>query len=138
MNSPPDSGNPKRILVVDDEKPMRNILELMLRGEGYEVLAAADGNEAMELARTIHFDLVVTDIMMPGKDGIETIRELLALDREMKIIAMSGGQPGGTGDFLILATTLGASAVLRKPFGRDDFVNTLRAVLEQKPRQISA
>lgn len=138
MNPPPSSGNPKRILIVDDEKSLRDILELTLRSEGYQVLTAADGNEAMELARTIPFDLVVTDIMMPGKGGIETIMELRALNEDLKIIAMSGGQPGGTTDFLAQAITLGASATLRKPFESTRFVSTLRAVLEQEPQQIPA
>lgn len=138
MNPPPSSGDPKRILVVDDEKPMRDILELTLSCEGYAVLTAANGNEAMELARSMPFDLVITDIMMPGKDGIETIIELRALNEELKIIAMSGGKPGGTVDFLPLATTLGVSAVLRKPFESAHFINTLREVLEQDPRQLSA
>jgi DNA-binding response OmpR family regulator len=138
MIPPHSSGAPKRILVVDDEKPLRDILKLTLSCEGYEVLTAADGNEAMELARSMPFDLVVTDIMMPGKDGIETIIELRALNRELKIIAMSGGQPGGTVDFLPLATSLGVSAVLKKPFESEQFINTLRAVLEEDPRQLSA
>jgi DNA-binding response OmpR family regulator len=138
MNPPSSSGDPKRILVVDDEKPLRDILQLTLRCEGFEVMTAANGNEAMELVRTMPFDLVVTDIMMPGKDGIETIIELRALNRELKIIAMSGGQAGGTVDFLPLATTLGVSAVLKKPFESEQFINTLRAVLEQDPRQLTA
>lgn len=138
MNPSPSSCDSKRILVVDDEKPLRDILELTLCDEGYQVLTAADGNEAMELARTVHFDLVVTDIRMPGKDGIETIKELRVLDRKLKIIAMSGGQPGGIGDYLTLAKALGASAVLKKPFSSDHFISTLRAVLEQDPQQLPA
>ncbi len=136
MNSLPTPGCAKRILVVDDEKPLRDVLEYTLNNEGYQVLTAADGIEAVNLAKMMRFDLVITDMIMPGKEGIETIMELRALYPAIRIIAMSGGQPGGTGDFLPLARTLGAAAVLKKPFARDAFLETVQSVIEPSRRQL--
>ena len=130
MNPTLSSGNAKRILVVDDEKPIRDILEHALTASGFHVRTAADGFEALSLARHHQFDLVITDMVMPGKEGIETILELRRTAPGIKIIAMSGGQSTGTGDFLPLAKTLGASAVLKKPFNQETFFNSVRGVLE--------
>lgn len=129
MNSITSAGSAKRILVVDDEKSWRDVLEYTLSLDGFQVLTAADGQEAVGLARMMRFDLVITDMIMPRKEGIETIMELRALSPGIRIIAMSGGLSGGTGDFLPLAKTLGASAVLRKPFERQEFIDTVRSVL---------
>jgi DNA-binding response OmpR family regulator len=129
MNSHTSGGSAQRVLVVDDEKPWRDVLEYTLSEDGFEVLTAADGNEALDLAKDMRFDLVITDMIMPRKEGIETIMELRALTPGIKIIAMSGGVSGGTGDFLPLAKTLGAATVLRKPFGRQQFVDAVHAIL---------
>lgn len=126
-----------RILVVDDEKPLRDILELTLNSDGFQVVTAANGNEAIELARMMRFDLVITDLIMPEKEGIETIMELRALAPGIKIIAMSGGQPGGTGDFLPLAKTLGAVALLKKPFDRETFIGTVKTVVNTRQLQLA-
>jgi len=130
MSSTLSAAPAKRILVVDDEKPIRDILEHALTSSGFHVHTAADGFEALSLARHHRFDLVITDMVMPGKDGIETIMELRRTLPGIKIIAMSGGQSTGSGDFLPLAKTLGASAVLKKPFNRETFFDSVRGVLE--------
>lgn len=129
MFSFPSSRSSKRILVVEDEKPMRDILEIALGNGGFQVVTATDGNEALALAKLMHFDLVVTDMIMPGMEGIETIMELRAFAPDIKIIAISGGPPGGSGDVLLLAKSLGASAVLRKPFNREIFIDAVRECL---------
>jgi CheY-like chemotaxis protein len=126
MKSLPATACATRILVVDDEKPVRDIIAYTLCNEGYQVVAAANGNEAMDLARMMRFDLVITDMVMPEKEGIETIMELRAQAPGIRIIAMSGGQPGEAGDFLPLAKTLGAVAVLRKPFDMETFLGTVK------------
>ena len=136
MNLLPPSGGTKRILVVEDEKPMRDVLEIALGNGGFQVVTVADGNEAMNVARLMHFDLVITDMIMPGLEGIETIMTLLAHDPEIKIIAISGVLPGAKGDFLPLAKSLGASAVLRKPFDRESLINTVYGVLEPNQRRM--
>lgn len=137
MNSLPPSGSSKRILVVEDEKPMREALDLALGNSGFQVVTATNGREAVNLARLMHFDLVITDMVMPGIAGIETIMALLAYDPEMKIIAISGVLPGAKGDFLPLAKSLGAAAVLRKPFDRESFIGTVHGVLEHHERRLA-
>ncbi len=115
---------------------MRDVLEIALGNGGFQVVTAADGDEALDLARLMHFDLVITDMIMSGKKGIETIMSLLAFAPGIKIIAMSGVLPGAKGDFLPLAKSLGASAVIRKPFDRENFITTVRGVLEQGERRL--
>ena len=88
----------KRILVVDDESKILFLLKHLLSAEGYEVVTASDGNEAHRLARAEWFDLFLIDLIMPGKDGIETILSLRALRKNAPIIAMSGGWQSGTGN----------------------------------------
>jgi two-component system, cell cycle response regulator len=119
------TASSKRILVVEDEKPMRDILEITLGNAGFQVVTATDGNEALALARMMRFDLVITDMIMLGMTGVETITELLVIAPGIKIIAMSGGLPGGERDVLPLAQSLGAAAVLRKPFNRESFIATV-------------
>ncbi len=136
MSSLTHLGSAKRILVVDDEKPMRHVLKMALGNGGFQVVTAADGGEAINLARLMHFDLVITDMIIPGMQGIETIITLLAHDPQIKIIAMSGVLPGAKGDFLPLAKALGASAVLRKPFDCERFITTVDDVIRQNKRQL--
>ena len=107
-----------KILIVDDEAPMRFVIEHLLNSEGYKVFTAANGEIALELASRESFDLVMTDLIMPGKDGIETILLLRASQPKMKIIAMSGGWNGGANSYLRLAGKIGASSTLAKPFDK--------------------
>ena len=81
----------KRILVVDDEAPIRAMLAQMLETEGYEVHTAEHGEEGLDLVRKIVFDLVITDMIMPVKDGLKFIMELIRDYPDMKILAISGG-----------------------------------------------
>src|SRR3990170_186442 len=80
-----------RILIIDDDASIRRTLQLMLSKAGYEVMQASDGSEGMRLWRDRGGDLVITDLHMPQKDGIETIVELLSHSPGVRIIAMSGG-----------------------------------------------
>ncbi len=121
------SSKATKILVVDDESLIREILRQALSMEGYEVVTAANGNEAMKLFNAENFDLVITDLMMPEKEGIETIQEMKLLAPDLKIIAMSGRQ--GIGSFLNVAKYLGASAILAKPFEHSVLSATIREVL---------
>jgi two-component system, cell cycle sensor histidine kinase and response regulator CckA len=103
---------PRTILVVDDEEGVRHLFRDLL-GTRYQVLLAADGREAMKiLAGDEQVDLVITDLVMPNQEGIETIRALRARHAEMRIIAMSGAFEG---QFLRTAKLLGADATLTKP-----------------------
>ncbi len=116
-----------RILVVDDEPFIRDLVREFLCMAGYEVEIAGNGNEAMVLFENGRFDLVLTDLMMPEKEGIETIQEMKLLAPELKIIAMSGR--GGGGSFLNVAKHLGANAILAKPFDHAKLIGTIREVL---------
>ncbi len=116
---------------------MREVLEIALANGGFQVVAADGGTEALDLARLMHFDLVIADMIMPGMAGIETIMALLAQDPGCKIIAISGVPAGSERDFLPLAKSLGASAILRKPFDRETLITTVRSVIQQEARRLA-
>ena len=120
------SGARATILVVDDDEGVRKLLEHLLTGAGYEIVAAANGREAVEVVRGRSIDLVITDLVMPEVEGIETIQALRSERPEVKIIAVSGAFGG---KFLRAAVKLGASATLLKPIERDKLLSTVRAVL---------
>lgn len=103
------------------------MLEKSLREEGFEVATASDGNEALRTLKSLAADVVVTDIFMPDKDGIETISELRRRYPGLKIIAMSGGptRPGQV-DYLLLISDIGVDCALRKPFRPLDLVEVIR------------
>lgn len=109
---------------------MRDVLEIALGNGGFQVVTASDGHEALALVKLMHFDLVITDLVMPGMERIETIAKLRALAPEIKIIAICE-PPGGSGDVLPLAQSLGVSAVLKKPFNRKNFIATVRECLRR-------
>jgi CheY-like chemotaxis protein len=105
-----------RVLVIDDSKVIRRTVEAMLRDAGYAALAAADGREGMEMWRETQPDLVLTDIMMPERDGIETMMEIRRHCPQAKILAMTGFNHSGSVDFGEMLRRLGADDVLIKPF----------------------
>lgn len=118
-----------RILVVEDEDAFRGMLAEILSREKHEVTTAANGSEAIKLARASVFDLVITDLIMPEKEGIETILELRHISPSTKIIAMSGGGRGSAKDYLLAASQLGASRTLAKPFSRQELLDAIAAAL---------
>lgn len=119
MNSKP------KILIVDDEAPMRFVIEHLLNSEGYDVSTAPNGEAAIEIASNEQFDLIMIDLIMPRKDGIETILLLRESQPQTKIIAMSGGWNGGGDSYLRLAVKIGASQTLAKPFDRATLLNAI-------------
>jgi DNA-binding NtrC family response regulator len=121
-----------KILVIEDDNAFRQVLVTMLARAGYEVIQAENGNEALRQCQSIQPDLVLTDIIMPDKEGLETIQELLNLAPNMKIIAMSGGGRFGPNSYLPLAEKLGAKRTLQKPFMRDELLSTIIEVLGEK------
>ncbi len=117
------------ILIVDDDERIRKLLLRMLEGAGHDVAVAADGDAAIARFRQRGADIILADILMPGKDGIEMILELRREAPELKIIAMSGGGRIGPGCYLGIAEKLGASYTLAKPFSRDEVVAAVEEVL---------
>ena len=104
-----------KILVVDDDPSIRRMIVRIL-GSTHDVLSAETGREALELHKAHKPEIVVTDIIMPDMEGIETIVELRNIDPGLRIIAMSGAPPIGKRSLLDFAKSLGADAVLKKPF----------------------
>jgi CheY-like chemotaxis protein len=115
------------ILVIDDELPMRRLLFRVLTAAGYTVHLAADGKAGIALCHEVHPALVVTDIVMPEMEGIETIRELRRNGLSVPILAISGGGPPL---YLRAAAGLGATAALPKPFAADDLLTTVTKLLD--------
>lgn len=103
------------VLVIDDETAMRRMLRKLLEGAGHTVVEAYDGERGLHLFRETSPDLVITDIFMPNKEGVETIREMRELKPNVKILAVSGGNMGEL-DLLAIVSKLGATQVLSKPF----------------------
>lgn len=105
-----------RILVVDDEDLVRMTLRQMLEAAGHEVVEARNGREGLDLQTEHAFDLVLTDIIMPEQEGIETIVQLRRRNPQLRIIAISGGGRTKNMDFLKIAASVGADETLTKPF----------------------
>ena len=120
-----------RILIIDDDVQILKMLRKMLELEGHEVVDAADGNKGLKLYRDAPTDIIITDIIMPEKEGIETIIELRREFPEVKIIAMSGGGNAGPEEYLHMAKGLGAQRTLTKPFENEELLEAIGA-LEDK------
>ena len=128
------------ILVIDDEEDVRDVLRMVLESAGYEVNVAANGNDAMELQRRTPSDLIITDIIMPDKDGVTTIKELRQAFPGIRILAISGG--GGidpmtykpeaitTTAYLAAAKQAGADQIFTKPFERADLLQAVDSLLK--------
>jgi CheY-like chemotaxis protein len=125
-----------RILVVDDDETFRRPLCQTLRCADHEVQAAADGSAALELFRQQPVDLVITDLVMPEKEGIDTILELRRLQPDLKIIAMSGGGYTHCTDYLQIARRLGANRTLAKPFTAQEVIEAVTSLLADEVRPI--
>ena len=116
-------------MIVDDDVNLRKSLRRTLERSGYAVLEASDGNEAMVQYQNHHPDIVVTDLLMPEKEGIETIHELKKKYGDVKIIAMSGGGKLTLETYLKTARMVGAVFTLTKPFNRQDFLSVIEKAL---------
>ncbi len=124
-----DMSTTRTILIADDEPAIRLLLEKILAAEGFHVVTAENGAIALRLAARQRFDLVITDLLMPGTDGIETILTLRANSPEIPVIAMSGGWNSGSGSYLPLAGKVGACAMLEKPFSAQVLLDSVRQAL---------
>jgi PAS domain S-box-containing protein len=121
--------NHARILIIDDDVEIRVMLRNILEHTGYEVVDAPDGKVAMRLHRNEPADLIITDLIMPKKEGIETIVELKRDFPEVKIIAISGGGSSGPKDYLSIAKQMGAMRIFTKPLEQDVLLEAVRELL---------
>ncbi len=119
----------KRILVIDDDVQFRTMIVEMLERKNYTVYAAGDGEEGLRIWEELEPDLVITDIIMPNREGIETIMELKRKNKNVKIIAISGGGRIDAKDNLHSAKLLGATITLTKPFESDVLIDSVQQLI---------
>lgn len=120
-----------RILVIEDEEDIRELCKRLLVREGHEVVDAENGEIGLSLYRQDPTDLIITDLFMPEKDGIETIRELRRDFPDVKIVAISGGAKSVSGvTFLKVAGHLGAIETLAKPFSKEELLTAVNKALQ--------
>jgi len=118
-----------KILVIDDDVLVRDTITRILERKGYQVLVAGDGARGVSMFRSEQPDLVITDIIMPEKEGLATIREIREECPNAKIVAISGGARIGNMEFLDIAGKLGASEIIAKPFDPSDLLNLVSRCL---------
>ena len=119
-----------KILIIDDDSQIPDMLGQTLEREGYEVVRASNGREGMKINRKTPVDLIITDIIMPEKEGIETILELKRDFPHIKIIAISGGGHIEAEDYLYIAENIGAHRTFTKPIKRDELLKAASELLE--------
>ena len=120
------------ILLVDDHDVFLHAIHRVLQHAGHEVHDASNGIEALRRFVPAYFDLVITDLIMPDKEGIETIIEMKKKDPAIRIIAMSGGGRGSPTAYLEIALTLGAVCTLTKPFNKEELLHAVQLTLATK------
>ncbi len=106
----------KKILLIEDDMQFQSFVEEVLKAEGYQVFLAEDGIQGSQMVKEVIPDLIITDLLMPQKDGVRLITEIKSSHPQIPIIAMSGGSSFFSPAFLEAAATLGASETLPKPF----------------------
>jgi len=128
-----------KIIVIDDEKDIRDVLKIVLEREGFDVSTASNSDDGLELLRNDGADLVITDIIMPGKDGVDTVYTIRMEFPNTKIIVISGGgkvtpmeyEPSAisTSAYLASATAAGADMTLTKPFDRAEILSAVNELM---------
>ena len=127
MTLPSDTPKPRAaILLADDEESVVKLFRGILEGDRYQVTTARDGEEVLRLLSGIRFDLVIIDLVMPHREGIETILAICREYPDLKIIAVSGAAEF----YLEAAAALGANATLRKPVAPEQLLAAVREVLK--------
>ncbi len=119
----------KKILIVDDDIILNEMISELLVSYNYETLRAYNGDEALNLLQSNAVDLIVTDIIMPDKEGLQTIREIRAIIPDTPIIAISGGGKHNS-DYLSMAKLMGAKYTFRKPFNHTEFLDAIAECLQ--------
>jgi DNA-binding NtrC family response regulator len=121
------------ILVVDDEESIRDLLAQILRKLGHQVVTAIDGREASAAISGNKFDLVITDLLMPERDGLELIAELRQRFPKIRVVAMTGGGHIPREHYLFVAKNLGAHSLLEKPFDQEGLIEAIKTALGSAP-----
>jgi len=121
------------ILIIDDHDDLRDTLVAILEDEGYATLATGDGISGVHVFGAARPDVVVVDMIMPKSNGLDTIREILAIDPQARIVAMSGGSLVSGDYYLDVAEALGAMQLLPKPFEAEDLVRAIETCLGSPP-----
>jgi DNA-binding NtrC family response regulator len=119
------------ILIIDDDEQIRQLLQQMLQGAGYETVVAENGKVGMKCYRQNRPDLVITDLIMPEKEGMETIVELKKEYSDAKIIAISGGGRLAPENYLAIAKRLGAAYTFTKPLERKALLEAVASLLKE-------
>jgi CheY-like chemotaxis protein len=119
-----------KVLIIDDDRMVRETIKIILESAGHAAFLAGNGREGLKIFTAAAPDIVITDILMPEKEGIETIAELRRLKPDLPIVAISGGGRVGNMNFLKAAESFGANHTLTKPFEPEEI---LRLVAELTP-----
>jgi DNA-binding response OmpR family regulator len=125
----------EKLLIVEDDPAIQRGLQMNLRLEGYDVVGAADGEEGLRLWRQHHPDLIILDLMLPKRDGIEVLREIRAADPDTRILIVSSKDHEAD---KVLGLSLGADDYVPKPFGLAELLARVRASLRRARRETSA
>ncbi len=118
-----------KILIIDDDNDIAGLLTKLLKRKNFDVLVANSGADGISIFNKGEIDLVVTDIVMPDIGGLEVIRILKNTDKNVKIIAMSGGALINSGTYLTMAKQLGAKYAFQKPFDLNEFMTAIISML---------
>jgi DNA-binding response OmpR family regulator len=119
-----------KILIIDDDKMVRDTLRMILAEAGHQIFLAGDGKQGLKAFTELTPDAVITDILMPEKEGVETIRDIRKLSARVPIIAMSGGGRVGNMGFLAIAKQVGATKTFTKPFDPDQVMDAVTELLK--------
>jgi CheY-like chemotaxis protein len=122
------------ILIIEDVPAVLMSLKIVLQGHGYQVTGAESGTRGLELLKIAAFDLVITDIWMPGLSGIDVIREAKLRSPRTRFLAITGGDPNSNGSRDALRQQdFGADQVLLKPFEKEELLNVVSSLVEARP-----
>lgn len=126
------------MLIVDDDPSVRHVIRALLRRRGFDTAEAADGAQGLKMIQRYEPHVVLLDMLMPEKDGIETLREIRSMDPLMPVIAMSGGSRIDAEICLRFASALGAPLVLLKPFTADELETNIDLALKRRDDEVRA
>ncbi len=119
-----------RILIIEDDDFMQNMLKQTFERSGYDVATAANGKIGLEMYDSNSFDVVITDLLMPEMEGIETLINLRKKNERVKVIAISGGGRNSPENYLLMAEKLGAQKTFPKPIDRQGLLSAVKEMID--------